>query len=265
MGTSPIMTYALDRFVLARRILPPSLLEQIAPQSTIIRTKAGRMLLAFGAASTNVYLVLEGRVQVTLCSAAGNEVVLRDMPAGELFGELAAIDERPRSASIVALDHCVLASIPGDAFRRAVCATPEAALWMARQLVAQVRNLTEKVFELNTMRVPGRLHCELLRLCVPDAAQAAGLIDPAPTHAELAARIGTHREAVTRELRDLARRGIVVQHRRRLTITDLAMLRRLVREVKGELDEPIAAEATWQAAAAPEWALVGAQAATIPY
>ena len=237
------MTSALNRFEIARRTLPAGLLEQVEPQTTVIRAKAGRTIVALGAAATRVYLVLEGRGQVTLSSASGNEVVLRDMRTGDMFGELAAIDERPRSASIAAIEHCVLASIPGDAFRRAVCATPEASLWIARHLVAQIRKLTESVFELNTLRVPARLHCELMRLCVADTTDEAGLIEPVPTHAELAARIGTHREAVTRELRDLARRGIVAQDRRRLLIRDFQALRRLVRDAKGELGEATAAGA----------------------
>ena len=62
------------------------------------------------------------------------------------------------------------------------------------------------------------------------------VIDPAPTHAELASRIGTHREAVTRELRFLAEHGIIRQHRRRLTVADMPGLARLVRLAAGRTD-----------------------------
>src|SRR3546814_11547621 len=78
--------------------------------------------------------------------------------------------------------------------------------------MARIRLLTERIFELNTLAVRDRLHCELLRLCL-----AAGIsdnravIEDAPTHSQIAARIGTHREAVTRELQQLTRKAIVAQ------------------------------------------------------
>jgi len=115
-----------------------------------------------------------------------------------------------------------------------VSATPEAALWLARRLTAQVRDLTERVFELNALRVSSRLHCELLRLCHGVGGEAKCVtIEPAPTHSDLAARIGTHREAVTREMGDLADKGILAQERRRITILDTVALARLVEMAVG--------------------------------
>ena len=79
----------------------------------------------------------------------------------------------------------------------------------------QVRLLGERVYELNTIAVRNRLHCESLRLSLAAGlADNRALIDPAPTHAELAARIGTHREAVTRELQYLTGRNIVANQDR---------------------------------------------------
>ena len=85
--------------------------------------------------------------------------------------------------------------------------------------------LTDKIFELSALNVRSRLHCELLRL-----AAAVGVVDdqalirPSPTHVELANRIGTHREAVTRELRDLTNQGILTQTRKQLHIKDITAL-----------------------------------------
>jgi CRP-like cAMP-binding protein len=167
-----------------------------------------------------------------MVSLNGREVILSDLVEGDFFGELAAIDERPRSATVVAQSECVLASIPGDAFRAAVTELPAGALWLQRRLTSQIRGLTEKVFELNALRVRSRLHCELLRMC-QRAPGPAVTIDPAPTHAELAARIGTHREAVTREISQLADAGLVGQQNRRLEIRDVPALVRLVQAATG--------------------------------
>jgi len=184
--------------------------------------------------STSVYRVIRGRVQVTLLSSAGRQVILRDLVAGDLFGELAAIDEQPRSTSIFAIEECTLAVLPGQVFREVAFGEPAAAEWLARRLAAQIRDLTGRVFELNALPVAARLHCEILRLCSSLSKDAAPLsIEPAPTHDEFASRIGSHREAVTRELGYLARRRIITKGRRRLTVIDLAGLVNLVRAGAG--------------------------------
>jgi CRP-like cAMP-binding protein len=231
------MTNALAKWPVVLRTMPQCLVERISADASFFRCRAGRTILALGVASTNVYVVLEGRVRVTLTSIAGSDVALRDLRAGELFGELAAIDGQPRSASIVALDDCFLASIPGCRFRDSVCATPDSSLWLARRLVEQVRSLTDRVFEANALKVSARLHCEILRLCALHGGAGSAEIEPAPTHADLAARIGTNREAVTRELGFLHSQGLVTQRGRRIVVHDVAAIRRLVAAVKGEAME----------------------------
>jgi CRP/FNR family cyclic AMP-dependent transcriptional regulator len=226
----------LARMPSAMAALPPALAERLWTDATLINANAGRILVSLGASSNNVYVVLQGRVQVTLFSLGGREVILRDLGEGDMFGELAAIDNQPRSASIVALSNCLLASIDAETFRSAVTDLAVGAQWLARRLTAQIRDLTERVFELNALRVRSRLHCELLRMSGGGVADAGGevTIDPSPTHAELASRIGTHREAVTREMGYLVEHRILRQSRRRLTIVDPRALAQLVRVVTGE-------------------------------
>jgi CRP/FNR family cyclic AMP-dependent transcriptional regulator len=219
----------------AMQALPSRLRDSLWDNATVIRTKAGRTLVSQGTTTTSVYFVLVGRLQVMLFSAGGREIILRDLPEGEMFGELAAIDGQPRSATIVALSDCTLASANAAAFRSAVSEDPESALWLARRLSLQIRDLTERLFERSALRVSSRLHCELLRRCVAAGAEETRvLIEPSPTHAELASCIGTHREAVTREISYLVERGIVRQERRRIIVEDTRALARLVQTVVGE-------------------------------
>ena len=218
-------------------MLPESFAARIAPHLRMVQARAGQTILGFGTPSTEVYFLLDGRVQVTLLSPAGKEVILRTMGPGEMFGELAAIDERPRSAWIAALSAVELAVVPGNHFRDALEEVPGAAFWVLRRLTGQVRHLTEKVFELNVLAVRTRLHCELLRLCHEAGWNGATCtIEPAPTHAQLAARIGSHREAVTREMGYLAGRNILEQDRRKLTILSVQALAEIVSRAAGELD-----------------------------
>jgi CRP/FNR family transcriptional regulator, cyclic AMP receptor protein len=192
----------------------------LVQRARIIRVRRGQTVLARGEASSDVFIVQEGRLQVLLYAANGREVSLRDLGPEQLFGELAAIDGATRSVGIVASTEARLLAMSREVFREVIFSSPEAADWLLRRLVSQIRGLTDRVFELSALNVRARLHCELLRLA---SAQPDGgpHIEPAPTHAELAARIGTHREAVTRELGALSEQNIIRVSRRRLEFLNL--------------------------------------------
>ncbi|MFL6846512.1 MAG: Crp/Fnr family transcriptional regulator [Allosphingosinicella sp.] len=213
----------------------------VLAKARIVKARKGQMVLGMGESSREVFLVLEGRLQALLYAANGREISLRDLAAGQLFGELAAIDGEARSASIVAATDVRLLAIPDDLFISVIGRSPQAAHWMIRRLTAQVRSLTHRVFEMSALHVQARLHCELLRLA-RTRGTADGIVDPAPTHADLANRIGSHREAVTRELGVLASQDILKISRRRLQFLDLE---RLEGALRATLLAPVAEEAGW--------------------
>ena len=209
---------------------PAALREALPAGGRIVRARAGQIIVSAGAASQDVYLVNAGRLQVTLFATRDREIILRDFGPGQMFGELAAIDGRPRSASVTAAEPSVLTIIAAPAFRMLVSATPEAALWFAEQLTRQVREMTEKVFELSALNVRSRLHCQLMRMAAAAGVVAnQAIVRPVPTHEQLAALIGTHREAVTRELGALAAMGLITRSRSNLTIVDVDRLAAIVR------------------------------------
>lgn len=219
------------------QVLPQPLGALLAPHARFVPLRAGQIVIGHQDRTTDVFVVVEGGVRVELNSLNGRDVFLADVGEGGLVGEFAAIDGQPRSASVTATSKGVLANIAGDLFRDTVNSNPAAADWMARRLVGHIRLLTERVFELNALAVRNRLHCELLRLCI-----AAGVtgnraeIAPAPTHAELAGRIGSHREAVTRELQYLQTEGIVLREGRSFRVDDVARLAEIVRAAAGDVD-----------------------------
>ena len=220
-----------------RKMLPEPLCDALTPHARIVTRQVRQVILGFGDQTSDVFLILEGTARATLHSPDGREVILGDLGPGQLFGELAALDGQRRTATVEATTACVLASFPGGIFRSAVFAHPETADWIARQLVGQIRLLTEKLFELNALAVRSRLHCELLRLSLASGiADNRSVIAQAPTHVQLASRIGTHREAVTRELQYLLRQGIVAQDKRELVVNDVARLTQLIRVAAGDVD-----------------------------
>ncbi len=196
--------------------------------SKTTRVRRGQNLLARGERSSQVYVLVEGRLHVVLYSTSGREVSLRDLTEGDIFGELAAIDGEERCANIVAASDARLLTFTRADFRSAIHSSPEAADWLLQRLAGQVRRLTEKVFELSVLNTTARLHSELLRLGRSASASGRLEIFPAPTHAELANRIGTTREVVTREMRVLSERRIIRNRSRRLEFLNLAELQEFV-------------------------------------
>lgn len=189
-----------------------------------MRVRKGQVLLAVGLPATDVYVVLEGSVSVSLISAQGRETVLRAVGAGEMFGELAAIDGEPRSADVVAVENSTLLVIPGAIFAGLLGVEPVLSLWLARYLSHQVRYLTNRIYELSTMGVGPRLQAELLRLAGEPDANGAATISRVPTQAELAARIGTNRETVTREFSLLIKEGLVSREGRKIVVPSVERL-----------------------------------------
>ncbi len=184
--------------------------------------------------SNDVTFVIEGKARVIIYSLAGKTVTFRDIDAGDFVGELSAIDGAPRSASVEAVERCVVAHMPSQVFLEAVETNRAITQATLLHFTNQIRALTERVFEFSTLAVRNRIQAELLRLTNfevdPDGAAS---LSPAPTHAEIASRVSTHREAVTRELQRLAQLGLIERKGRSLRISDVARLEHMVQEVIG--------------------------------
>ncbi|MEQ9814181.1 MAG: Crp/Fnr family transcriptional regulator [Azospirillaceae bacterium] len=182
----------------------------------------------------DVFFVLEGRAQVIIYSSEGKVVGYRTIGPGDIFGELAAIDGRPRSASVVAQDRSRVGRLGRAAFRELVESANGLAWVMMEHLSTQIRNLTGRIFEYSTLMVRERVVREVLRLAEAGSGLSSGgnqaRIHPAPTHSDLAAQISTHREAVSREMSALAKRGLIEKRAGALILHDLAALRALCPE-----------------------------------
>lgn len=196
--------------------------------------RARKQIVAHNHQSRDVFFIVYGRVRVTLFSLAGREVSYREIEAGEMFGEFAAIDGGPRSADIIAAEDCLVAAMPPEVFWRLLRDHPEVSAELLKAHVKLIRLYSERIFEFTALAVNNRIHAELLRLArahMIDANTAA--IYPVPTHPAIASRVSTHREAVTRELSSLTRKGIIERRDDRLYILDVARLEKLVQDVIG--------------------------------
>lgn len=213
---------ALDAVALAR----------LAADCTAREFGAGELVVGHRDTTFDVFFLLSGKVQVSLYSADGQKVGFEELGPGVMFGEISAVDGSPRSVSVEAVTRSRIAIMPRERFLTMIGDTPSFAMAVSRQLAAQVRRLTTRVFEFSTMAVRQRLRAELLRLARQGSANGQGMavIEAVPTHAELASRISTHREAVSREMAALESSGVFAKQGRSLRIPDLERLRDLLED-----------------------------------
>jgi CRP-like cAMP-binding protein len=209
-------------------------LDALARECAWRNCSPGQQIISREADDRDLYLIVSGRVRVTIYSAGGRQVTFRDLGAGECFGDVAAIDGKPRSADVVALESSLLAAMPPAVFSGLLREEPLIAERVAQRLASLVRALSERVIDLSTLGVQNRIHAELLRL-----AREAGVagntarIVPTPKHTDIASRVSTYREQVTREVSALVKIGILERADHALVIRDFARLERLVEEVRG--------------------------------
>lgn len=183
----------------------------------------GRWIVGQDETGTDVYFVLSGTVRV-MTFGTDREVIFADLPAGSVFGEMSAIDRQARSASVIASTDVTVGKMTASAFLDAIHRHPALCDAVLRLLVARVRGLDVRMHEFANYTVGQRLRAELLRLAVPSKTKPKEAEVADLTHAEIAARIGTHREAVTRELATLAKKGIIAKKVRGVTILDAVRL-----------------------------------------
>lgn len=190
--------------------LSDAVLDRIAARCHWRQVEARTPLFTRDSDGGEVFFLVAGRARITTYSAGGRQVTFHDCEAGEHFGDLSALDGQPRSADVETLESSLVASLSAPAFEALLREEPLLACRMLHHLAGQVRRLTERVIELSTVGVQGRLHAELLRLAHAAGVQGnQALVDPAPSHAALASKISTGREQVTRELNALVRRGLL--------------------------------------------------------
>jgi CRP-like cAMP-binding protein len=215
--------------------LSDTALRQVAEKCRWSQYQAGEQIVSYQDPSTSVHFLVSGKARAVVYSLEGKAVIFVDLLPASMFGEIAAIDRGARSASIEALEPCTVAALSADQFDDLMVREPAVAIATLRHLAADVRRLSERVFEFSTLAVQNRIQAELLRLAREvQQKDNAAVLSPAPSLSEIANRVSTHREAVSREISRLAAVGLLKREASNLWITDLRKLAELVVESKGE-------------------------------
>ena len=204
----------------------PETLRRFAGRETWATYDPGAIVVDFDDVSTDVFFIVTGELRAVVRTPGGREVILGDLSAGQVFGEMSAIDEAPRSANITVLNTARVARMSGVTFMDLVTQSPVVARRLMKILTERVRTGNAKLVEHASLTIRYRLYAELLREARPRKAGSDELIiSPPPTQTTLAGRIGGRREAVSREIADLLRRGILNRTPAALVITKPQWLR----------------------------------------
>jgi len=160
---------------------------------------------------TDVYFVISGTLRACAYSEEGRQVQFEDLHAGAMFGEITAVAGGSRSTDCFAIDDAMVAGLPGDQLRALIYQYPSIADAVLLRLAKLARRQVQRVIEFSSTSVRQRIRLELLRLASSGTSGTEGEIvfEKVPTHADLAARISTHREAVSREVKSLEASGVI--------------------------------------------------------
>jgi CRP-like cAMP-binding protein len=196
----------LDRCALFH-VLDDATKRQLAARAQRRRYAVGEVIFRVGSPGDIMMAVVAGTVRIVATSPQGKEIVLGDLKAGEVFGEIALLDGGERSADAVALTKCELLALERRDLMAALQRNPEACLRLLELVCKRLRETDERITEIAFFELPVRLAKVLLRTA--GAAARAASPKVALSQRELGNMIGGTRESVNRCLRDWQRRGII--------------------------------------------------------
>ena len=191
------------------------------------RLPTGTPLFLEGTRSDTVVLMISGRVKVFSSAADGTEVVLAVRGPGALLGELAAIDEQPRSASVRSMEPVEILTVGSREFTAFLHAHPRTMWLLLRILTGRLRDADRKRAEFGVYDTLSRVARRLVELAerFGEPTESGIRITLSFTQDELAGWVGASREAVANALRTLRARGYLQTQRRTVTVLDIEGLR----------------------------------------
>lgn len=182
---------------------------RLQSQSVHVKARAKSMLVSQDDAGGRVFLVASGRLKAVKFSEAGQEVWLSEMGPGEIIGELSFLTNRPRTSTLIALTEVELLSLPERVFGELMDCDAKFARAIATILAERLVVTSGHLTDLRGSTVDLRLHSELVLLGTPIANDPErSLVGPEWTMGKLGERIHCTREAASRALTILERRGL---------------------------------------------------------
>ena len=188
---------------------------------------AGKSICRLGDPGDSVMAVIRGTARISLAAIKGREIILADLESGELFGEIALLDGKARSANATAHTKCELMVLDRRDLLPFLDRHPAVCIKLMEVLCARIRRSDERMADISFLDLPARLAKTLLNYPAP--IRSAGIIKLLLSQSELAAMAGGTRENVNRCLRDWQRRGFLELKDRWTIIRQPEALRKLLK------------------------------------
>lgn len=192
--------------------LPPNLSQQLFANATTARLSEGQTLFFAGDPGDGCYRIDKGLLKVTMLSQTGGERILAILGPGAIVGELAMLDGRSRSASVVAVRDAELSFISRAKFEESTSKYPEVYKHLVALLASRLRETDAVLAAESFLPLRGRVAVTLLELADhfgEDVGAGRVVIRQKFGQSELAAMAGIARENFNRILADWKRRKLV--------------------------------------------------------
>jgi CRP-like cAMP-binding protein len=224
-GGKRVLTIHLQQIPLLAG-LDPQTLGRVGQAMTFRSYSRGTYVLHKGDEGTYLLFLLSGRLRVMDLTEDGREVGFSFLLPGDYTGELSIIDGMPRSASVVAAEHSLLAFLHRARAQELIYTQPLVAERVLKRTVAKIRQASNYRTMLGISNAFQRFFTLICQMAAPGPGGLV-VIENLPTQQEIAAMINTSRETVSRALRIILERGIVEKDLRRLIVRNPAALRRM--------------------------------------
>ena len=196
--------------------LRDDVLREIASRGQIRKFQKNVAIIQEGDAGDSLYVILAGKVKVYASDDDGREVVIDIFGPGEYVGEM-MLDGGLRSASVMTLEPSTFAVISRADLREHIAAHPDFAIYLITNLIQRTRKATNNIKTLALMDVYGRVAGLLLTLAVDEGGKL--VVAEKLTQQEIADRVGSSREMISRIMKDLATGGYIEVQHRKITLT----------------------------------------------
>ena len=193
-------------------------LESIAAHLIPRRFPRNATVVEEGLPGDYMYVIQEGRVKVTKLSEDGREKILEMMGEGSFFGEMALLDQAPRSATVKTLTAAKLLALSRHDFLSLLRRSPDLSMTVIQELTRRLRDTDEQASSLSFLRVKDRTKGLLRRMAAESEEESARRATPTLTHQQIADMIGTSRETVTRVVKELKAEGWLQQQGKRYLV-----------------------------------------------
>lgn len=195
--------------------LRDDVLRELAIRGQVRRFQKNAVIIQEGDSGDALYIILSGKVKVYASDDNGREVLIEIFGPGEYVGEM-VLDGGMRSASVMTLEPSLFSVLTRNELREHIAQHPDFAIYLISRLIKRTRNATNNIKTLALMDVYGRVARFLLSLAVEKEGKL--LVPEKFTHQEIADRVGSSREMISRILGDLSKGGYIEVHNRVITM-----------------------------------------------